>query len=194
LGFFFGVPAVIRQLSLSAVFIALAVALGFALAHVPNVELITLTVFISGHFLGAMRGCLIGLCAMGLFTAFNPLGPPVPAVVVSQVTAMAAIGWTGGLLSHWMSEGKCWVRLALLGFGCTLFYDLMTNTALAVEFGLLSKLVSILIAGLTFSILHLASNLIIFAAAGPALVKLDLGIRSKRELDERKHRAEQDSK
>jgi hypothetical protein len=47
----------------------------------------------------------------------------------------------------------------------------MTNTAMALAFGLLSRIASVLIAGVTFSLLHLASNVILFAAADPLLIR-----------------------
>ena len=162
----------IRDLAISATFMALAVALGFALVQVPNVELITLVVFSSGCLLGARRGLIIGLCSMGLFTAFNPLGAPVLTVALAQVLCMGFCGWVGGASRNWLDRGLLWVKLALLGLACTIFYDLVTNTAMAISFGLLPKLFSVLIAGLVFSFLHLVSNTLIFALAGPFLIRL----------------------
>jgi len=162
----------IRDLALTATFMALAVTLGFALVHVPNVELITLAVFGSGYLLGARRGLIIGLCSMGLFTAFNPLGAPVLPVALAQVVCMGICGWVAGSSRNWLDRGLLWVKLALLGLACTIFYDLVTNTAMAISFGLLPKLFSVLIAGLVFSFLHLVSNTLIFALAGPFLIRL----------------------
>jgi hypothetical protein len=162
----------VRDLVLCATFVALAVSLGFALLHVPNVELITLVAFVSGYLLGARRGLIIGLISMGFFTVFNPLGVPAVPVAVSQVGGMAVIGLVGGLTKRWMEKGPAWIKLGVLGLACTFFYDLATNVAMAFTFGMLSRLFAVLIAGLTFSILHMASNLLIFAVAGPFLIRL----------------------
>lgn len=162
----------VRDLVLCAIFVALAVALGFALVHVPNVELITLVAFMSGYLLGASRGFLIGFISMGFFTVFNPLGVPVVPVAAAQVSGMAVIGFVGGLAMRWTEKGSAWIKLGVLGLACTFFYDLATNAAMAFSFGMLSRLFAVLIAGLAFSILHMASNLLIFAVAGPFLIRL----------------------
>lgn len=162
----------VRDLALCAIFVALAVALGFALVHVPNVELITLVIFSSGYLLGGRRGFLIGLLSMVLFTTFNPMGLPVAPVALAQVGGMAVIGLSGGVARGWLARGPLWAKLALWGLAGTFFYDMITNVAMAISFGLTSKLFTVLIAGLIFSILHMVSNLLIFAVAGPFLVKI----------------------
>jgi uncharacterized membrane protein len=163
---------VIRRLAFSAIFIALSVALGFSLVHVPNVELVTMMVFLSGLLLGSRSGVTIGFCTMALFTIFNPMGVPVPLVAASQIASMAFIGLAGGLTANWICNSRRWARMALVGFICTVFYDLMTNAAMAIAFGLLPRMISVLIAGISFSLLHLASNTIIFAAIGPFVSRL----------------------
>jgi hypothetical protein len=168
----------IRDLAISATFVALAVALGFALVHVPNVELVTLVVFASGYLLGVRRGLIVGLCSMGLFTTFNPLGVPVLPVALAQVSCMGICGWIGGASRRWLDSGTLLAKLVLLGLVSTLLYDLGTNTAMAISFGLTSKLISVLMAGLAFSFLHLVSNTVIFALAGPFLVRLGAIVRA----------------
>jgi len=106
--FFYGVLILVRDLVLCATFVALAVALGFALVHMPNVELVTLVAFMSGYLLGASRGFLIGFISMAFFTILNPLGIPVVPVVAAQVGGMAVIGFVGGLTKRW-SRG--WIQL-----------------------------------------------------------------------------------
>jgi hypothetical protein len=165
-------PHRLRTIVISAVLIALAVALGFGLAHVPNVELITLVVFMSGNLLGRKGGLVVGAISMGLFTTLNPMGAPIVPVALAQVTAMAAVGALGGQTRFWVQQGPSWIKLALCGLVGTLFYDLTTNLALALSLGWLPRLGSILIAGLSFSALHVLSNVVIFAAAGSGLPAL----------------------
>jgi hypothetical protein len=166
------VLTLIRDLVLCATFVALAVALGFALVHLPNVELISLVVFFSGYFLGSRRGLLIGFLSMSLFTTFNPMGLPVVPVAMAQIGSMAVIGLMGGLFQGWVCRGFAWIKLAIIGLACTFFYDLSTNVALALSLGLISKMFSVLAAGLAFCILHMVSNLIVFAAVGPFLTTI----------------------
>ncbi len=162
----------VPELAICATFVALAVALGFALVHVPNVELITLVVFVSGITMGSRRGMLIGGISMGLFTIFNPLGAPMPPIAFAQVVSMAAIGCIGGMISHRKGLKPVWARMALLGLACTFLYDLITNAAVALSLGLINRWTSVLAAGMAFSLLHMASNLVIFAVAGPVLAKM----------------------
>jgi len=162
----------LRTIVVTAVLIALAVALGFGMIHVPNVELITLIVFISGHLLGPRIGLAVGAVAMGLFTTLNPMGMPVLPLALTQVAAMALIGLLGGGTRLWIGRGRSWTRMALCGLLATLFYDLITNLVMAVSLGMIGQLARVLIAGLTFSLLHMISNTVIFAAAGSGLTAL----------------------
>jgi len=170
----------LRIIVITAVLVALAVALGFGLAHVPNVELITLVVFISGHLLGARIGMVVGAVSMGLFTVLNPMGMPVIPLALAQVTAMALIGLLGGRTHTWVRRPPSWVRMALCGLAATVFYDLMTNLVMALSLGMLGQLARVLIAGLTFSVLHMISNTIIFAAVGSGLILVRTGVQTDR--------------
>jgi hypothetical protein len=62
--------------------------------------------------------------------------------------------------------------MALCGLLAAFFYDLVTNLIMAVSLGLIGQLAKVLIAGLTFSFLHMISNTVIFAAAGSGLPAL----------------------
>jgi biotin transporter BioY len=105
-GFFYGTLNVIRDFALSATFVALAVALGFSLVHVPNVELVTLVIFMAGYILGSKGGFIVGIISMGLFTTLNPMGAPVLPVALAQVGGMAAIGAVGGAIQPWLDRLK----------------------------------------------------------------------------------------
>lgn len=164
-----------KELVKMGLFVALALALGFALVHIPNVELITLTIFFSGFFLGKLKGMLVGIIAMALFTFFNPLGPAVIPVAIAQVIGMGLIGFTGGTIGNRIKGVKSvltrGVFLAGGGFSLTLFYDLLTNLAVAAAFGLWEKWYAVVIGGLTFSLIHIVSNTLIFALIGGTLIR-----------------------
>ena len=61
-----------RVLVVMAIFIALAIAGGLVLIAVPNVELLSATVFLAGYMLGAVRGAVVGAIAEFLYSFFNP--------------------------------------------------------------------------------------------------------------------------
>ncbi len=58
----------------AAIFAATAAGLGFALVFVPNVELITIVIFLSGLTLGPMWGGLVGITSEAVYSGMNPLG------------------------------------------------------------------------------------------------------------------------
>lgn len=156
--------------------IALSVAAGYALSHVPNFELITSITFLSGLLLGKIRGVVIGTISMFLFSLFNPLGVPLFPVFIAQIFFMGLSGFAGGM---WMT----WIRthpfhslyiagLAATGLILTLLYDVGTNVGFALSAGLMSQLFKIIAAGLVFSFIHLVTNTILFATLVPTAAKV----------------------
>ncbi len=150
---------------------ALAVAAGYSLAGVPNVELMTLIVFTSGWLTGAGGGAATGAVAMTVFTMANPYGAAVPLPAVAQISCMALAGGSGGLWAR-SERGRRLspdpISMALMGAGVTLIYDLATNAAIGISF---SQLVPTLAAGVPFALVHILANALIFALAGPYLIR-----------------------
>ena len=64
----------LNKLVRASIFTALAIGLGFSLLMVPNVELITVIVFLSGLTLGVRWGILVGGTAEFIFSVLNPFG------------------------------------------------------------------------------------------------------------------------
>lgn len=168
-----------RSVSATAIFIALAVALGFLLAPVPNVELVTLAVFVSGVVLGPARGALVGAVAMALYSGFSPngSGAAIPPMYAAQIAAMAVSGLVGGLTARfWMSRAARapWRAAAVggtVGFVLTAFYQFLVIVGLAAaspEFN--QGFLAVLVANAFFSTVHLVSNVIVFAIVAPALL------------------------
>ena len=50
----------------ASIFCAMAIAMGYSLMMVPNIELITVIIFLSGVTLNIWWGALVGLIAMGI--------------------------------------------------------------------------------------------------------------------------------
>ena len=94
------------NLSQGAMFISLAVGSGFALVMVPNIELITTIVFISGAYLGSRWGIIIGGVSEFIFSALNPLGSGLVffPILIAQVIAMMIVGAVGGLFNRFISN------------------------------------------------------------------------------------------
>lgn len=167
-----------RKMTLSGALIALAVSLNYVLASIPNVELMTALIFISGVMLGWKYGLVIAVLAEGLFSAFNPFGPAPLPVLAFQVLGMALPGIAGGLLSTFLAgQGK---RLAIskhallgaLGALFSILFDLLTTfgTALAMGFSWAGFL-GLLSIGVVFYATHILANAMIFAMIVPILIQ-----------------------
>jgi uncharacterized membrane protein len=165
-----------KEITTIGICIALAVAAGYALIHVPNVELITSISFLSGLLLGSFSGALVGTVSMLLYSLFNPLGVPFIPVLIAQVLFMGLAGFVGGLWRIWMRRltlrPVMIVGLAGTGLTLTFLYDVGTNVGFALSAGLMSQVVRIIIAGIAFSFIHLVSNTLLFAILIPAVMKV----------------------
>jgi hypothetical protein len=184
-------PAV--DVALVAVFTGLAVALGFALAAVPNVELSTLTIFAAGATLGRCRGALVGGLTAALYSGLNPAGSGLglPPLFAAQIIAWALVGLVGGLTGRlFAARSKALERRAAalrpalaggLGLALTLAYQGAVIVGLALAgfspagdgvgwSGWRTDLLSALAANALFSLVHVVSNGILFAILVPQLV------------------------
>ncbi len=170
----------VRKLSLMGVLVALAIVLKLPILSVPNVEFLTFVIFSSGYLLGALEGLLVGVISMSLYTSvITPYGlPPLP-IAFAQVLSMALIGLAGGIASRLhlipfrrepsYSTYFRFLSMGLFGLGLTLIYDLFTNLATAY---LMGQFWPVMIAAIPFALLHILSNVFIFAILTPVLLKL----------------------
>ncbi len=166
-----------RTVILAALFIALSVALGFLLAGIPNVELMTLTVFMAGIFCGARLGSAIGALSSLIFSLLNQLGPAPAPLLAAQVAGFALIGAGGGIVGPRFSPARasCAAAAAAAGFALTFVYDALTTVATSfVAFGpsrFVEGLRGVAVAGIVFVAWHIGVNTAIFAVAVPPLMR-----------------------
>ncbi len=82
-----------------ALFASVSAALGFLLAPVPNVELLTFSIFVGGSLLGARAGVSAALLAAALYFGLNPYGSSLafPLLFLAQLTASVIIALLGAL-------------------------------------------------------------------------------------------------
>jgi hypothetical protein len=148
--------------------ISLTVALGYVLAGLPNIELMTLTVVISGYLLGVRLGVVVGAASAAVHAVFNPLGASLPPLLVSQVVGFAAAGAAGGLFAPLIvrvPKRPAAVGLAAgLGFALTLFYDVVTSVGgyYTLGGGSSKGLTAFVVAGVAFTIMHVVWNTLLF--------------------------------
>jgi hypothetical protein len=161
-----------------AIFAALAAALGFLLIQVPNVELLTFTVFSAGVVLGRARGAVTGALAMALYSGANPYGSgaAIPTLFVAQIGAAALAGLAGGAASAlWTGDSSrlLWriVLSALTGLVLTAVYQaavIVGISAMSPDFR--TGTLAVLASNAFFATTHLVSNTILFAILGPAVL------------------------
>lgn len=170
-----------RRATLAGLLVALIFAAGYSLVGIPNVELVTLLVYVSGFLLGPRFGPLVGAAAWGLYSALNPMGAAVPPVLVAQVAAGALIALAGAVTGPPIVErvGRLAGMLlcGLSGLILTLVFQVLVNLAAFFTFvddrGV-SALWAYLAGGIAFTAMHLVWNTAVFlVAARPVLAVLD---------------------
>lgn len=167
----------LTKLVRAAIFTALAVGLGFSLLLVPNVELITVLIFLAGLCLGPAWGMLVGGTAELVYSGLNPLGSGLsfPPLLAAQLLAMILIGGLGGLLrplffQRYLSAPRR-AALGLTGFLLTALYDFLTTLSYPLSAGFdWPQTVGIFLTGMGFTFLHQVSNAIVFVIAVPRVV------------------------
>ena len=160
-----------RQLTLLSVLSALCVGIQLT-PRPPNVEFTSLIVFLVGALFGIPIGAGLGILVMFINGFLSPWGC-AGLMLPFQVTGMVIVGIVGGLygrkregLSH---VGSCF-EAAVLGALLTLVYDVITNFGVAVSYMFIGMLVSVafvsaIVSGALFSLVHVASNTVVFAVA-----------------------------
>lgn len=159
---------VTRRALLASLLIALTVAAGFALAGVPNIELVTLIVFVSGYLLGARLGALVGGVAMGAHSAFNIMGTAIPPILLAQVACYAVVGWAGGTLGPMIERTPARPAAALsalTGAVLVVAYQVLVNVVSFYTFSRGEMFWPYLWGGIAFASVHIAWNAVLFLVA-----------------------------
>jgi len=161
----------------AAIFSAVAIGLGFMFMLVPNVEFISITVFLSGLTLGFSWGAAVGASSMLIYSSFNPLGSGLVyfTLLIGQILAMVFIGMSGAAANK-IVKNLAPVYQAILaglfGFIGTLIYDIATNLAYPLSAGYsLKETFAYGISGVLFTAMHLASNTAIFSVVVPGYLR-----------------------
>lgn len=167
-----------RDVAFLGIYIALVVGLGYALVAIPNVELVTVMIFLSGVLMGARRGIIIGGVSEFLFSSINPMGSGLlfPPMLIAQIIAMSTVGAIGGILRKYIvscrSGRASTIVIGLVGFGLALFYDAVVSVAYPISAGFgFKETVGVVLAGVGFSLVHIVVNSVVFALVVPAVVK-----------------------
>jgi len=158
-----------RKALLASLLISMTVVLGVALAGVPNVELMTLNVFVAGYLLGWRLGMVVGAVSIAGHSIFNPLGAALPPLLVGQIIGFSVIGMTGALAGRLIVQLKPrwlgFLSCGVVGLALTLFYDVLANIGAYYTITgdqAPSSLVKFVVAGLAFMVMHVIWNTTLF--------------------------------
>jgi hypothetical protein len=157
-----------------AVFAALALGANFPFLVIPSVEVISVTLFWCGLFLGWKHGMASAFLAGIIFVYFNPNGPqPIILVGLAQITGFVTYALFGGLFRKFLLNNdkiiNVIITMTALGAVLTLLYDTITNIMFAITIG---PFWVVLIGGLSFAVAHIISNTIIFGFSGVLVNKV----------------------
>lgn len=146
----------VRQAVLLGLFAGTGVGLGYLLASVAGVELMTTNAALAGVALGPLGGLAVGILSQLVYSLGSPFGPPVPLLLIAQLVGMGLAGLLGGLLAPALRRRRS-VTGAVLSGACgllvALLFDLATNVVASALFGL--SLRATLLAGAGVMALHL---------------------------------------
>ncbi len=156
-----------------AVFAALVFIFSYFSVFLQNVNPGFFLVFAAGFAWGIMPGIGVGIIGFFLWSNFNPYGPAPFPILISQMVGITFSALIGTSARHWLflktASFTSIVFLALAGFLCGLFYHIVVDV---VDAWVYQPFWPRLIAGLTFSLITMVSNAIIFPILKPVLVFL----------------------
>ncbi len=173
------------RIALISTFAALSVVLGYMLVYLPNIELFTLMIFLSGFILGKRDGAIVGLMSSFIFVFFNPYGVSPLPLFAYQLGHYMLVGFVGGLTSNYMNKKdffkpeedlyviKVILIFAIIGAVLTFTYDVFSTLIGAIAiFGTLETFWITYLIGLPFTTVHLIGNTLGFIFILPGLIQL----------------------
>jgi hypothetical protein len=161
-----------RKIAFIAAFVALAVGGGFA-EQIPNVEIVTMTVFLAGALLGPAPGLVAGISTAYLFSVLNPLGATPNSILIARIIAWGLCGAVAGLLPiRYEVSIASRIFLGACGLLLTVVYQFLIAASYAISTNLdWNAIIASLALSAWFSGLHVLSNTLIFAIILPILIR-----------------------
>ena len=163
-----------------AIFVAITIVLGLIFLTIPNVEMVTASIFLAGYLLGSKKGAIVGVVAEFLYSVLNPYGIAAPPLLIAQIISMSIVGYFGGIAYILTSKTKkqliTSIQFGTFGFILTLLFDFLTTISFAIFMAdtqkkIFASIISSIIYGLPFYITHILANTLIFAIIVPLLIR-----------------------
>ena len=173
------------RIALVSTFTALAIVLGYLLAYIPNIELFTLTLFLSGFILGKRDGMTVGILSSFIFCFFNPFGASPLPLLTFQLMYYTLVGLLGAL-AHQLLRKKTFftpdedlyktpvmIIFAIIGAMITIFFQMFSTLIDAISFyGTFDRFLPIFISGIPFTVTHIIGNTLGFIFILPGVIQL----------------------
>jgi len=169
----------VKKLSFITIMTSLCITTNYLLIGIPNVKVMDLFVFVSGHMMGSLSGAIVGSLTWLIYGTINPYGFNLPTLIATCI-GESFYGIFGGLstkLGLKISSEQFHIdsrlfkeslKLGILGFLITFVYDLFTNAVTAFVFGI--PLFAWIFVGVPFTVTHEISNFFFFFLAGGVLI------------------------
>ena len=173
------------RIALISTFTALTIVLGYLLIYIPNIELFTLFIFLSGFILGKRDGMIVGFLSSFIFCYFNPFGSSPLPLLIFQLTHYSITGMIGGLMDDLIQRIKSFgdrgdfynislmVLFGITGALITINFQIISSLIHVLSFlGTLNEFLPYFFTGLVFTIIHVIGNTLGFIFILPGLIQL----------------------
>lgn len=173
------------RIVLISIFSALAIVLGYLLAYIPNIELFTLTIFLSGFILGKRDGMIVGFLSSLIFCFFNPLSASPLPLLTFQLFHYSLTGLLGGLISSLNKKKQIFrinedlykfsimIIFGSIGAIITLNFQVIATLIHFLSFyGPGGEFLPVFISGIGFTVVHIIGNTLGFIFILPGLIQL----------------------
>jgi len=173
------------RIVLISTFSALAIVLGYLLVYIPNIELFTLMIFLSGFILGKRDGMIVGLLSSFIFCYFNPFGASPLPLLAFQLIHYSITGLLGALTSDLIQKKKSFksdedlykfsvmVLFGFIGALITTNFQIFSSIIHVLSFlGTLNEFLPYFLTGVIFSTIHIIGNTLGFIFILPGLIQL----------------------
>ncbi len=173
------------RIALISTFTALAIVLGYLLAYIPNIELFTLTIFLSGFILGKRDGIIVGFLSSLIFCFFNPLGASPLPLLTFQLIHYSITGLVGSLSNTYLKKKDFFnpnkdlyiffvmAFFGVLGALITLTFQILSTLGYTFSYvGTINGFLPVFLTNIAFTAIHIIGNTLGFIFILPGLIQL----------------------
>lgn len=173
------------RIVLVSTFSALAIVLGYMLAYIPNIELFTLTIFLSGFILGKRDGIIVGCFSSLIFCFFNPFGASPLPLLTFQLFHYSLTGFLGALTGDYLKKKSFFkpnediyllpvmVLFGIIGALITIHFQIFSSMVDVLSFfGTIDEFIPYFLTGILFTVTHIIGNTLGFIFILPGIIQL----------------------